>query len=47
LRQLVDAMKDDLGLDGPAAGSRALGKVEDARPLIDNDGRIRPGFEPK
>lgn len=47
LQGLVAAMKDDLGLDGPAPGSRELGKVKDARPLIDNDGRIRPGFEPR
>ncbi len=46
LEVLVLAMKDDLGLDGPAKGSRPLGKVKDARPLIDKDGKIRPGFEP-
>jgi hypothetical protein len=39
-------MADDLGLDGPAPGSRPLGKVATAQPLIDHDGRIRPGFEP-
>lgn len=47
LKALVEAMKDDLGLDGPAKGSRELGKVKNARPLIDKDGNIRPGFEPK
>lgn len=46
LRALADAMKDDLGLDGAAPGSRELGKVKDARPLINKDGTIRPGFEP-
>jgi arylsulfatase A-like enzyme len=44
LEGLVAAMKNDLGLSGPAPGSRALGKVKDARPLMDKDGRIRPGF---
>jgi hypothetical protein len=38
-------MKDDLGLDGIGRGCRELGKVKDARPLIDKDGKIRPGFE--
>lgn len=47
LEALVAAMKDDLGLDGPAKGSRELGKVKDARPLIDKAGKVRPGFEPK
>jgi arylsulfatase A len=47
LQGLVEAMKDDLGLDGPAKGSRELGRVENPRPLIDRDGKIRPGFEPK
>lgn len=40
-------MKDDLGVVGPGPGCRDLGKVKDARPLIDNDGKIRPSFEPK
>ncbi len=47
LQGLAEAMKDDLGLDGPARGSRELGKVKNARPLIDRDGKIRPGFEPQ
>ena len=42
---LVAAMKDDLGLDGPAPGSRPLGKVKDVRPLIGKDGKVRAGFE--
>jgi hypothetical protein len=45
LERLIADMKDDLGLDGPASGSRELGKVKDARPLIDRDGKVRPGFE--
>jgi arylsulfatase A len=35
LTALVAAMKDDLGTDGPAPGSRALGRVENPRPLIE------------
>jgi arylsulfatase A len=47
LEGLVAAVKDDLGLDGIAPGCRELGKVKDARPLIDKDGKVRPGFEAK
>lgn len=47
LEGLVAAMRDDLGLDGVGPGCRPLGKVKDARPLIDFDGKVRPGFEPK
>ena len=39
-------MKDDLGLDGPASGSRELGKVDNAQPLIGHDGKVRVGFDP-
>ncbi len=46
LQALVVAMKDDLGLDGPASGSRELGKVDNAQPLIGHDGKVRPGFDP-
>ena len=47
LQGLVTAMQDDLGLDGMAPGSRPLGKVEDAQPLIGHDGKVRAGFEAK
>jgi arylsulfatase A-like enzyme len=47
LELLMAAMKDDLGLDGLGPGCRELGKVKDARPLIDTDGKIRPGLEPE
>lgn len=47
LEGLVAIMKDDLGLTGIGPGCRPLGKVKDARPLIDKDGKVRPGFEPK
>lgn len=42
LRGLADQMRDDLGLDGIGPGCRALGKVPDAKPMIDHDGSIRP-----
>jgi arylsulfatase A-like enzyme len=45
LERLIATMKDDLGLDGFGHGCRELGKVKDARPLIDKDGKVRPGFE--
>lgn len=47
LQGLVTAMQDDLGLDGMAPGSRPLGKVEDAQPLIGQDGKVRAGFQAK
>jgi len=47
LQALVEAAKNDLGLDGAASGSRELGRVEHAEPIIGYDGKIRDGFEPK
>lgn len=47
LQSLVEAIKDDLGLDGEAPGSRPLGKVKNAQPLIGQDGKVRAGFEAK
>jgi hypothetical protein len=38
---LAAGMKDDLGLDGPAPGSRALGRVETPHPIIEHDGKVR------
>jgi arylsulfatase A len=38
-------MEDDLGTQEIGPGCRPLGKVDDAQPLIDHDGTIRPGFE--
>jgi arylsulfatase A len=46
LQTLVAAMKDDLGLDGEAPGSRALGKVENAQPIMDHTGKVRASFDP-
>jgi arylsulfatase A len=45
LQTLVGAMKNDLGPDGEAPGSRPLGKVEHAEPIISHDGKIREGFK--
>jgi arylsulfatase A len=45
LEGLARAMADDLGLDGRGPGCRQLGKVKEARPLIDWDGTVRPGLE--
>lgn len=47
LQGLAAAMKDDLGLEGLGRGCRPLGKVKNARPLIDQEGKVRPGFEPR
>jgi arylsulfatase A-like enzyme len=45
LEKLVARMETDLGRSGPAPGSRPLGKVENAQPLIGHDGKVRSGFE--
>ncbi len=47
LQKLVEAMKEDLGVSGIGPGCRPLGKVKNAQPLIGQDGKVRPGFEPK
>lgn len=47
LQAISATMKDDLGTEGIGPGCRPLGKVEDARPLIDRTGKVRAGFEPK
>jgi arylsulfatase A len=44
LRKLAEAMKDDLGLDGIGPGCRPLGKVPDAKPIIDHEGNVRAEF---
>jgi arylsulfatase A-like enzyme/phosphodiesterase/alkaline phosphatase D-like protein len=46
LRALADAQKDDLGVKDIGPGCRPLGKVENAQPLINHDGKVRDGFEP-
>jgi len=47
LEKLVVTMKDDLGVSGIGPGCRPLGRVNNPRPLIGQDGKVRPGFEPK
>ena len=47
LKELVAKMKDDLGVTGIGPGCRPLGRVENPQPLIGQDGKVRPGFEPK
>ncbi len=47
LEKLVAKMKDDLGASGFGPGCRPLGRVENAQPLIGQEGTVRPGFEPK
>jgi arylsulfatase A len=47
LQKLVAVMKDDLGTEGLGPGVRPIGKVANSQPLIDFDGKVRPGFEPK
>ncbi len=44
LRAIAAGMKDDLGLDGIGPGCRPLGKVADAKPIIDHDGNVRAEF---
>lgn len=44
LRGIAESTKNDLAPTGMGPGVRPLGKVNDARPLIDHDGNIRPGF---
>jgi len=46
LRALADAQKDDLGVKDIGPGCRPLGKVENAQPLINHDGKVRDEFEP-
>ncbi len=45
LRSLAKQMEGDLGLKDIGPGCRPLGRVKDAKPLIDHDGQIRDGFE--
>jgi len=47
LQAFAASMNDDLGTKGSGPGVRPLGRVTDPQPLIDADGTIRAGFEPK
>lgn len=44
LQGMVEAMRGDLGVEGIGPGCRPLGRVADPKPLIDDDGTVRPGF---
>lgn len=46
LEALAADMDKDLGVDGIGPGVRPLGRVDDPKPLIDWDGKVRPGFAP-
>ena len=46
LRALAEVMKADLGdQNAKAPGIRPLGRVKNPQPLIDADGKVRPGFD--
>ena len=47
LQGLAEKMDSDLGVNGIGPGCRPLGKVSHAQPLIDHEGRVRDGFEPR
>ncbi|MFA6545905.1 MAG: sulfatase [Limisphaerales bacterium] len=47
LQALAAKMDGDLDAKKPGPGCRALGRVDNPLPLIDRDGKIRPGFEVK
>jgi arylsulfatase A-like enzyme len=47
LQGIAEAARDDLGIQGIGPGCRVLGKVSNAQPLIDHNGKIRSGFEVK
>lgn len=47
LQALATNMDADLGAERLGPGCRAPGKVEQPQPLIDHEGKTRPGFEPK
>ena len=44
LQAIAAGMKDDLGLEGIGPGCRPLGKVADAKPIIDHEGNVRAEF---
>jgi|GEM_PF-162353 arylsulfatase A-like enzyme/phosphodiesterase/alkaline phosphatase D-like protein len=46
LRGFAERMDGDLGVKDLGPGCRPLGRVENAQPLIAQDGTVRPGFEP-
>ncbi len=47
LLALVARMGEDLGAESFGTNSRPLGRVEKPQPLMDRDGKVSVGFEPK
>jgi arylsulfatase A len=47
LRSLAQAMQSDLGQNGFGPGCRAMGRVANPKPLIDDDGAVRAEFVDK
>jgi arylsulfatase A-like enzyme len=47
LRDLADAMNDDLGRSGTGPGVRPLGRVANPQPIIGRDGTVRADFAPR
>lgn len=47
LRKIAEEMDEDLGTKELGPGCRAIGEVQDGKPLIDHDGRVREGFSLK
>ncbi|MEM9658312.1 MAG: sulfatase, partial [Planctomycetota bacterium] len=45
LAKIAEEMDDDLGTSEIGPGCRPLGRVADAQPLIDHEGKVRDGFE--
>ncbi|MEZ6140007.1 MAG: sulfatase [Zavarzinella sp.] len=46
MEALIKVIDKDLGVKGIGPGVRELGKVENPRPIIDLNGKIRPEFDP-
>jgi arylsulfatase A len=46
LQALVEQAKSDLGINDIGPGVRELGRVDNPKPLISQDGTIREGFKP-
>jgi hypothetical protein len=44
LKALAKSMDGDLGQNGIGAGCRAMGRVGNPKPLIDDEGNVREGF---
>lgn len=47
LQKLAEVMEGDLGTNSVGPGCRPLGRVAHPQPLMNADGKVREGFEPK